>query len=40
MQSRGIALEQAKQMLIEAHIDEAFAKVENTEIRDWLKHNF
>lgn len=40
MQSRGIALEQAKQMLIEAHIDESFAKVENTEIRDWLKHNF
>ena len=40
MQSRGIALETAKQLLIEAHINEAFEKIGNDNVKNWLKENF
>lgn len=39
MQSRGIALEDAKQILIAAYLNEALHKVENPEIQAWLKSN-
>ena len=37
MQTRGIALDDAKQILIEAYLNEALQKVENEQIREWLK---
>ncbi len=40
MQSRGIPLEGAKQILIEAHIAEAFEKIKNQDIKEWFKNNF
>lgn len=40
MQSRGIALEDAKQILIEAHLTEALDKIKNDAIRNWIKGNF
>ena len=36
MQSRGIGREEAKQILIDAYLNEALAKVKNPEIRAWL----
>ena len=40
MQSRGIPLEEAKRILIEAHIAEAFEKIKDQDIKDWFKNNF
>lgn len=40
MQSRGIDLETAKQLLIEAHINEAFEKINDNNVKTWLKKNF
>ena len=40
MQTRGISLENARQILIEAYLNEAFSKVENETIRQWLKEVF
>jgi hypothetical protein len=40
MQSRGIALETAKQLLIEAHINEAFEQIGNDDVKNWLRENF
>ena len=40
MQSRGIELEQAQKLLIEAYLDEVFAKIKNPQIAEWLKQNF
>ena len=37
MQTRGIALDDAKQILIEAYLNEVLLKVENEQIRGWLK---
>ncbi|MCI7420251.1 MAG: SufD family Fe-S cluster assembly protein, partial [Alphaproteobacteria bacterium] len=37
MQTRGIALNDAKQILIEAYLNEALQKVENEQLREWLK---
>lgn len=37
MQTRGIALDDAKQILIEAYLNEVLLKVENEQIREWLK---
>lgn len=37
MQTRGISLENARQILIDAYLNEAFSKVENETIRQWLK---
>ncbi len=37
MQSRGISLEEAKQILIDAYLEDVIAKIENPEIRDWIK---
>lgn len=37
MQTRGIALDDAKQILIEAYLNEVLLKVENEQIRKWLK---
>ena len=37
MQTRGIALDDAKQILIEAYLNEILLKVENEQIREWLK---
>ena len=36
MQSRGIGREEAKQILIDAYLNEALDKVKNPEIRVWL----
>ena len=40
MQSRGIALNDAKQLLINAHIDEVFEKIADTNIKNWLKKSY
>ena len=37
MQTRGIALADAKQILIEAYLNETLLKIENQQIREWLK---
>ena len=37
LQSRGIGAEEARQMLIEAFIDEAFQTIENPSVREWIK---
>ena len=37
MQSRGISLEEAKQILIDAYLEDVIAKIENPEMRDWIK---
>ena len=37
MQTRGIAFGEAKQILIEAYLDEALQKVENEQFCEWLK---
>ena len=37
MQSRGIKLEDARQILIEAYLDEVLTKVDDTAIAEWLK---
>ena len=37
MQTRGIALADAKQILIEAYLNETLLKIENQQIRKWLK---
>lgn len=37
MQTRGITLDDAKQILIEAYLNEVLLKVENEQIREWLK---
>lgn len=37
MQSRGIGREEAKQMLIDAYLEDVIAKIRNTEIREWIK---
>ena len=36
MQSRGIALEEAKQILIEAYLNEVLEKIEDIDIKNWL----
>lgn len=38
MQSRGIGLEEAKQILVDAYLEDAFAKVNNEAIREWIKN--
>lgn len=40
MQSRGIALEDARQILIDAYLSEVFAKAENPTVAEWLKSVF
>lgn len=37
MQSRGIGREEARKLLIEAYLDDAFAQIENENIRGWFK---
>lgn len=37
MQSRGIPLDEAKKILIEAYLDEVYALVQDEKIRNWLK---
>ena len=37
MRSRGIGLEEARQILIDAYLDEVIAKIGNEKIRDWIK---
>ena len=37
MQSRGIGRETAKQILIDAYLEELIAKVEDENIRKWIK---
>ena len=37
MQSRGIPLDEAKKILIDAYLDEVYALVPDEKIRDWLK---
>ncbi len=37
MRSRGIGQEEARQILIEAYLDEVIAKIGNEKIRDWIK---
>lgn len=37
MQSRGISREEAKQILIDAYLNDVFAKIENSQIQDWFK---
>lgn len=39
MQSRGIELEEAKKILIDAYLEEAYLRVENETIREWLKND-
>lgn len=37
MQSRGIGLEEAKQILIDAYLDDVIGKIPNAQVRDWMK---
>ena len=37
MQTRGMALADAKQILIEAYLNETLLKIENQQISEWLK---
>ena len=37
MRSRGIELEEAKQLLIDAYLNEVIAKIGNEKIREWIK---
>ena len=37
MRSRGIGLDEAKQILIDAYLDEVIAKIGNEKIREWIK---
>ncbi len=37
MQSRGIGLAEARQILIDAYLDEVIAKISNEKIREWIK---
>ena len=37
MRSRGIGIEEAKQILIDAYLDEVIAKITNEKIREWIK---
>ncbi len=37
MRSRGIGLEEAKQLLIDAYLNEVIAKIGNEKIREWIK---
>lgn len=39
MQSRGISREEAKQILIDAYLDDVINHIENEEIRGWIKSN-
>lgn len=39
MQSRGIDREEAKQILIDAYLDDVISRVENEAIREWFKSN-
>lgn len=38
MQSRGIPLEEARQILIEAYLNEVFGKIEDSVVAEWLKN--
>ncbi|MBR6356341.1 MAG: Fe-S cluster assembly protein SufD [Alphaproteobacteria bacterium] len=40
LQSRGIPLEDAQKILIEAYLNEVFAKIEDFDIAEWLKSGF
>lgn len=40
MQSRGIALDNARQILIEAYLNEVFGKIEDIAVAEWLKSIF
>ena len=37
MQSRGISREAAKQLLVDAYLDEVIAKVDNEKVKEWIK---
>ena len=37
MRSRGIGLEEAKQILIDAYLDEVTTKIDNEKISAWIK---
>lgn len=37
MRSRGIGLEEAKQILVDAYLDDVLDKIENETLRDWFK---
>ena len=37
MQSRGISREDAKKMLIDAYLEDSFARIENETLREWFK---
>ena len=37
MQSRGIGKDDAKQLLIEAYLEDVIAKVDDEKIRNWIK---
>ena len=39
MQSRGILEDIARQILIDAYLDDVFEKIENPKIKDWIKNN-
>lgn len=40
MQSRGIPLEEARRILIEAYLEEVFGKIEDSAVAEWLKSGF
>ena len=40
MQARGITLENARQILIEAHINAALSTISDQNVQNWLKENF
>lgn len=37
MQSRGIAFDEARQMLVDAYLDEIIETIDNPEIKEWMK---
>ena len=40
MQARGIPLEEARRILVEAYLNEALDKISNSEIKEWIKSGF
>lgn len=40
MQSRGLSEESARNLLIQAHLNEVFEKIEDTDIKSWLTNQF
>ncbi|MBP1532458.1 MAG: SufD family Fe-S cluster assembly protein, partial [Alphaproteobacteria bacterium] len=40
MQARGIPLEEARRILVEAYLNEALDKIDNPKIKEWIKNSF